>query len=409
MSNLLTTDGSTGNEIDTLRDKEQDYGMENEQHRMQRRGFEIRGDRHMHQHQKEYTREATMIVNVSEVDGGKAEDVINALIAKVGVDKILSVRPRLNKEFEITLENVIICESLKEGLSIKETVCEVRSLHARECVVSFMHLPAYTRDEEIISKLNAWGVSVASEIKRRYYPGTNITDGTRYVRVKFSKDVVSLPYSTRFETEEGAKYFRIIHDRQVKTCRLCMGPGHVMKDCSEFKCRDCGELGHFARECDAVRCIDCRKVLIKCECWMESGNEPENHRETEEAQNVEDLVEEQTELMEKDKEEQAREDVENDVEIEHEGGSQRNKEEEQDLSESQEEEEEMEGERGDDNKKDWEKVSTTRRRALKVKPNVEKAKRRHLLKMKIKEKGIHRGECNQNRFEVLDGANNETE
>ncbi len=113
--------------------------------------------------------------------------------------------------------------------------------------------------------------------------------------------------------------------------------------------------------------------------------------------------------MEKDKEEQAREDVENDVEIEHEGGSRRNKEEEQDLSESQEEEEAMEGERGDDNKKDWEKVSTTRRRALKVKPNVEKAKRRHLLKMKIKEKEIHRGECNQNRFEVLDGANNETE
>ncbi len=149
MSNLLTTDGSTGNEIDTLRDKEQDYGMENEQHRMQRRGLKTRGDRHMHQHQKEYTREATMIVNVSEVDGGKAEDVINALIAKVEVDKILAVRPRLNKEFEITLENVIICESLKEGLSIKETVCEVRSLHARECVVSFMHLPAYTRDEEL--------------------------------------------------------------------------------------------------------------------------------------------------------------------------------------------------------------------------------------------------------------------
>ncbi len=67
-----------------------------------------------------------------------------------------------------------ICESLK-GLTIKETVCEVRSLHARECVVSFMYLPAYTSDEEIISKLNAWGVSGASEIKRRYYPGTNIT------------------------------------------------------------------------------------------------------------------------------------------------------------------------------------------------------------------------------------------
>lgn len=409
MSNLLTADRSSGNEVDTMRGKEQDHEMENEQHRMQRRGLETRGDRQIHQQQKEYAREATMIVNVAEVDGGKAEDVINALIAKVGVTKILAVRPRLNKEFEITLENVNICESLKEGITIKGTVCEVRSLHARECIVSFMHLPAYISDEEIISKLNAWGVSVASGIKRRYYPGMSITDGTRYVRVKFPKDVVSLPYSTRFETEEGAQYFRIIHDRQVKICRLCMGPGHVMKDCSEFKCHDCGELGHFARECNAVRCPDCRKVLIKCECWMESDNEPENHVETEEAQNVEEPEEERTELMEKDKGEQVGEDVENDVEIEQEGGSLGNKEEEQDLSESQEEEEEMEGESGEDNKKDWEKVPTTRRRMLKVKPNFEKAKRRHLMKMKIKEKEINRGECNQNRFEVLYGTNDETE
>ncbi len=64
-------------------------------------------------------------------------------------------------------------------------------------------------------------------------------------------------------------------------------------------------------------------------------------------------------------------------EMEQEGGSLGNKEEEQELSESQEEEEDMEGERGDDNKKHWEKVSTTRRRMLKVKPNIEKAKRRN--------------------------------
>ncbi len=98
------------------------------------------------------------------------------------------------------------------------------------------------------------------------------------------------------------------------------GTRTCIKDCSELKCRDCGELGHFARECDAVRCIDCRKVLIKCECWMESVMSLRITGKQKKHKNVEDLEEEQTELMEKDKEEQAREDVENDVEIEHEGG-----------------------------------------------------------------------------------------
>ncbi len=67
------------------------------------------------------------------------------------------------------------------------------------------------------------------------YPGTDIADGTRYLRVKFPKEVVSLPYSTKFDTEEGMQHFRIMHDRQVKTCRLCMNPGHEFWTVFEHK------------------------------------------------------------------------------------------------------------------------------------------------------------------------------
>ncbi len=70
-----------------------------------------------------------------------------------------------------------------------------------------------------------------TKIKRRVYPGTNIADGTRYVKVKFPKEVKSLPYRAQFETAEGAQYFRVIHDRQEKLCCMCMQPGHIFRDC----------------------------------------------------------------------------------------------------------------------------------------------------------------------------------
>ncbi len=158
---------------------------------------------------------------------------------------------------------------------IKGKLCEIQQLKTREYVVSFIHLPAYIEDSEIVYKLENWGVTPASDI-RRMYPGTDIADGTRYLRVKFPKKVVSLPYSTKSDTEEGMQYLRIMHDRQVKTCRLCMKPEHMFKDCPEFWCFQCDEQGHFVRDCDAIKCPDCRKVMVKCECWMEDENDIQN-------------------------------------------------------------------------------------------------------------------------------------
>ena len=55
-------------------------------------------------------------------------------------------------------------------------------------------------------------------------------DGTRFCKVKFTEIVQSLPYSTKFETLEGGEYFRVIHDKQVRVCRLCIQSGHIVKD-----------------------------------------------------------------------------------------------------------------------------------------------------------------------------------
>ncbi len=74
------------------------------------------------------------------------------------------------------------------------------------------------------------------------------------------------------------------------------------------------------------------------------------------------------------------------------------------IQEQQEVEEEQldktDGKDGEGEKKEWENVTMTRRRSLKVTPNLDIAKKRQL-REKLKEKGTHRKECNENSFEVL--------
>lgn len=218
---------------------------------------------------RKYLKEATMIVNVENVNEVRAVDIIKAVVDKCGNGKILALRPRQGKEYELTMENEETCEELIDGLNIKGVNCGIYKLQNRDYVVSFMHLPVYLDDREIIGKLEGWGVNPISTIKRRCYPGTEIEDGTRFLKVRFPKEVASLPYSTRLETAEGQQYFRVVHSHQVRTCRLCMSPDHLLKECPEFKCYRCGERGHLARDCNAVRCPECQNILSKCECWME--------------------------------------------------------------------------------------------------------------------------------------------
>lgn len=222
-----------------------------------------------------YLKEATVTVDVTSVQDGRAADIIKAVTEQIGDGKILAVRPKQGKRYEITLESEEDMEPLMEGLIIKGQRLEVNKLWNRDYVVSFMHLPVYIADDKILDKLDGWGVSPISKIKRRVYPGTTIEDGTRFVRARFPKEVASLPYSTKIETAEGPQYFRVMHSNQVKTCRLCMSPDHVVKECPEFVCFKCEERGHFARDCNAVTCPDCKKTLNKCECWMEDeeGNQ----------------------------------------------------------------------------------------------------------------------------------------
>ncbi|CAM4685215.1 unnamed protein product [Leuciscus chuanchicus] len=132
----------------------------------------------------EYLKEATVVMDTMNNKGIKADDIIKAVTMKIGNDKLLAVRPKNSLEYELTLTCADECDDLIDGVEIKEQLCVVRRLELKECVVSFVHLPAYVKDETIEDKLKLWGVTPITKIKRRLYPGTDIADGTSRFRLR---------------------------------------------------------------------------------------------------------------------------------------------------------------------------------------------------------------------------------
>lgn len=214
---------------------------------------------------------------------------IKAVEDTTGIGKLYGLRKTTEFEYELTLEKEEDCEQLLDGIQINGQCCEIRKLCATERMVSFLHLPNYINDEDVLQKLTSWGVTPILPLRRRYYPGTTVADGTRFIRVKFPKDVVSLPYNTRFETEEGTQFFRVIHDHQVKTCRICASADHEKKDCPQLICRECLEQGHYAQDCKAPRCQGCGKAFLRCVC--KTYEEEHEEMETETLNDMENVEE----------------------------------------------------------------------------------------------------------------------
>ncbi len=178
----------------------------------------------------------------------------------------------------------------------------------------------------------------------------------------------------------------------------------------------CDEQGHFARDCDAVKCPDCRKVMVRCECWMEDEDEIQNieaedvggqmlketelqndgEHEEQDGANKEANVENQEDMEEKTKEGEMEEGTWASLEttqgtleeIEEQGL----KDKEEGMQETSEE-----GKGMDRMSCRKDRRETLRRRTLKVIPNLDAAKKKRLLR---KEQSKDKSVC-ENRFQVL--------
>lgn len=221
----------------------------------------------MNRRNRVYEKDLTVLL---EIDG--VEEMIPRVLMRAASEvcgNIIACRQINKLKFEVTVTSAKAKERLMDGFRVGEAKVYARDVSIDELVVSFMGLLAYIEDEEILAKLLSWGVSAVSEVRRKMWPGTTVADGTRYVKVRFTNTVQSLPYSVRFNTAAGPDYFRVIHDRQVRVCRGCLQPDHILRDCPDFVCNNCGKPGHYARECvepRARKCRVCRAFLHLCAC-----------------------------------------------------------------------------------------------------------------------------------------------
>lgn len=207
------------------------------------------------------------VKNSVEVEG---ESTIPMLQLLKAVDstcgRVLGCRSKRVNKWEMTMSNPRGKDRLLDGFKIGDS-CIVASEVTRDTrIVSFLNLTLYVTDAQIYYKLTMWGVEPASPIKKKKWARTEVLDGTRFLKVRFTDIVTSLPYSTKFLPVEGVEYFRVLHDSQQKVCRLCLQPGHIIRECPDFRCFKCKENGHYACECTvgAERCVKCKDIPCSC-------------------------------------------------------------------------------------------------------------------------------------------------
>jgi hypothetical protein len=222
-----------------------------------------------------FKREFTILVDVIDNRRIKAVEVIDSICEVAGEGAVYACIPRASDSYEVTVSDEIIVDLLTDGdllISGVRYICtEVVRNVSKPMMVSFMHLPAYIADTDIADKLSAMKVKIVGEIRRHYYPDSNVADGTRLVRVILPPELRSLPYSMKFVQATGNQYYRVIHNNQVKLCRICSSDQHLMQDCPDYVCHQCGIQGHIKRNCQTPRCGACSRFGLTCACDNDDG------------------------------------------------------------------------------------------------------------------------------------------
>lgn len=211
---------------------------------------------------RSYKKDCSYFIEVKDNKVITPQDVIKVVETNCGVWALYACVPKGANGYEVTLDSRASAQVLLDGMTIRGKSCEVVELVKTYIVVSFLHIPAYIEDDELVHKLESLNVTVLSPIQRRVYPGTNIVDGTRFVKVKLPPELPSIPYTVRLDNA----YYRVVHNNQKRMCSLCHSIEHLFKECPKFICFKCKGQGHYVRNCTTPPCERCGKVRADCPC-----------------------------------------------------------------------------------------------------------------------------------------------
>ncbi|KAK6167818.1 hypothetical protein SNE40_021757 [Patella caerulea] len=215
---------------------------------------------------RSFKKECVVKVRTSNFSKVNIVDLIDAVENVCGEGSCFACIPRSQTHYEVTINNEETSKLLCEGLKIGDDKYMCDRLCETTVVVSFMNLPSYIEDREIIARLNGHGIEVMGEVNRRYYARSKCCDGTRFMRCKFLPNIRSLPYAMKFETVEGMQSFRVIHSDQQRVCWKCYSIDHIITNCPDVRCRVCKRFGHVSYNCKGVPCTICDKCGDECEC-----------------------------------------------------------------------------------------------------------------------------------------------
>ncbi|ESO84435.1 hypothetical protein LOTGIDRAFT_146358, partial [Lottia gigantea] len=206
-------------------------------------------------------------INVELYQGLKIVDIIDEIEDIVGENSVIAACPTTGN-VEITFDNhERLKHLLNKPIVVHDKVLSYNLIGSKIMVVSFMNIPCYIPDNEILTKLAQWNVKPLGNIRHRTirYKDRNIPDGTRFIKCEFPPEVTSLPYATFFD----GRSFTIKHNNQQKVCFECFKPGHDIKDCPVTICRRCKQSGHIKKFCIEEICDDCTEFNYKCLCKTE--------------------------------------------------------------------------------------------------------------------------------------------
>ena len=213
---------------------------------------------------KNYSKECTIRIEGIQTNHVKAITVIESVEKITGLNTVLAVVENDAVSYDVTLNTKDDATKLIQGVEIENTDYNCSLLFSDTTVVSFMKLPSFIKDEEIIERLISKGIKIVSPVYRRAIPGTQVADGTRYMKCIFPPGFVALPWTMPFTVGSVTKYYRVVHNNQTKVCSLCLMPDHIQRDCPHYQCNGCGQQGHSMRKCKAEKCEMCPQLPRIC-------------------------------------------------------------------------------------------------------------------------------------------------